>query len=87
MRDIWVYRPSCYDIFRIPKQKGIEKSARIHLEIVYFSVSWMLSETGKVYLVGRSPLVPQGRKLGDAPMGIPYRAHVVIDREGTKIEI
>jgi hypothetical protein len=24
-------------------KKVIEKSARIHLEIVYFSVSWMLS--------------------------------------------
>ena len=37
---------SCYDIFRIAKQKGIEKSARIHLEIVYFYVRAMLSVSG-----------------------------------------
>ena len=33
-------------------KKVIEKSARIHLEIVYFSVRWMLSGAVKVYLVG-----------------------------------
>lgn len=34
------------------EKKVIEKSARIHLEIVYFSVRWMLSGAVKVYLVG-----------------------------------
>ena len=41
------------------QQTGIEKSARIHLEIVYFSVRWMLSGAVKVYLVGYTWLQPQ----------------------------
>lgn len=36
----------------IQNKKVVEKSARIHLEIVYFSVRWMLSGAIKVYLVG-----------------------------------